>query len=141
MMTEANRLAALLHEAIRESRPALRGGFWPSDEWEAEVAARLIASGVRVETPHDTSTIARFWSKVDVPDHVQCWEWKGARLPDGYGQFWLDGRIVRAHRFSYEAHYGPIPDGLHVMHACDNPSCVRPDHLRTGTVADNNADM
>lgn len=64
-----------------------------------------------------------------------CWAWRGA-LSKGYAQ--LAGR--KAHRVSWEIHRGPIPDGIIVMHACDNPPCTNPEHLRLGTQADNMAD-
>lgn len=51
------------------------------------------------------------------------------------------GRILAAHRASWELAYGPIPAGASVLHTCDTPLCVRPDHLRLGTLADNNRDM
>lgn len=69
-----------------------------------------------------------------------CWEWTGTRVEFGYGQIIRDGRRLRAHRVAYEIAYGPIPDGLVVRHKCDNPPCVRPDHLELGTRADNNQD-
>jgi hypothetical protein len=69
-----------------------------------------------------------------------CHEWQGYRMPKGYGQISIDGRLVLTHRIAYEAERGPIPDGLLVRHTCDNPPCCNPAHLVVGTVADNSAD-
>jgi len=66
-----------------------------------------------------------------------CWEWTAHRNMNGYGTFRLEGRTCLAHRAAWELAYGPIPDGIRVLHHCDNPSCVRPDHLFLGTQDDN----
>lgn len=70
-----------------------------------------------------------------------CWPWKGTKNGYGYGIFLMPGEVpVRAHRYSYEYFIGPIPEGMIVLHSCDNPPCVNPAHLRVGTKGENNKD-
>lgn len=69
-----------------------------------------------------------------------CWIWAGSSGRNGYGQFKAFGRMVAAHRFAYELYKGPIPDGMQILHSCDNKVCVNPDHLRIGTHAENMAE-
>lgn len=73
---------------------------------------------------------------------VDCEEWTGAFAGSGYGTRWVAGRgHVSAHRYAWELAHGPIPDGLFVLHHCDNKRCVRVEHLFLGTPADNMHDM
>jgi hypothetical protein len=70
-----------------------------------------------------------------------CWGWTGARISTGYGAIRVAGAAVLAHRAAYAVAYGPIPDGAHVLHRCDNPPCTNPGHLFLGTHAENMRDM
>jgi HNH endonuclease len=93
-------------------------------------------------------TIVRYFTKVDQsagPDG--CWPWTGAPDQDGYGIFWDGtyrengaGHYVRVTRWTFEQFVGPIPDRQQVLHHCDNPPCVNPVHLFTGTVKTNHED-
>jgi hypothetical protein len=69
-----------------------------------------------------------------------CLEYIGSRSTKGYGRIRIEGRYLAAHRVAYEAMVGPIPDGLWVLHRCDNPPCCNPKHLWIGTAEDNNRD-
>lgn len=66
-----------------------------------------------------------------------CWTWTGTVTPGGYGLFGASGKNKYAHRFAYEHHVGPIPEGLEIDHLCGNPSCVNPDHLEPVTPREN----
>lgn len=84
----------------------------------------------------------RFWAKVAKPEHPDaCWPWIGNMGTDGYGKFWIDGTSKHASRVAWELANGPVADGMHVCHRCDNPRCVRPSHLWLGTASDNSRDM
>lgn len=80
----------------------------------------------------------RFMSFIKERKVDKCWEWSGSKNSKGYGRFHDHrGKWTGAHRVSYEIHKGMIPKGMHVLHHCDNPSCVNPDHLFIGNNQDN----
>jgi hypothetical protein len=82
------------------------------------------------------STVIMFWKDVEKTD--TCWNWHGDKIPAGYGQIGTrEHKKVLVHRFSYELHKGPIPEGLQIDHLCRNTSCVNPDHLEAVTREEN----
>ena len=70
-----------------------------------------------------------------------CWEWTACKDINGYGKYRIDNKLKYAHRVSYNLYKGKIKKGHCIMHKCDNPSCVNPDHLLVGTQKDNILDM
>lgn len=108
-----------------------------------------IRRGKIVVHVHGTVTpdpVLRFWAQLtkNGPVHVKlgrCWSWLGCRIPKGYGYLGVNGKSIYAHRFSYQIHHPKISIGtLHVLHKCDNPNCVNPNHLYLGTNGDNRKD-
>lgn len=82
--------------------------------------------------------VERFWPKVRKTE--TCWLWTRQKNNRGYGCFSVHHRLFYAHRFSWTLAHGPIPQGLSVLHRCDTPACVNPEHLFLGTQKDNMQD-
>lgn len=83
--------------------------------------------------------IARFIVNIDVKPG-ECWNWTDGLFSNGYGQFRMGKKKVRAHRAMYDLMHGSIPEGKCVLHCCDNPKCCNPAHLLLGSDKDNAVD-
>jgi hypothetical protein len=80
--------------------------------------------------------VENFWKKVNKTE--SCWIWTGAKNKKGYGSFGVQAnKTMSAHRFAWRWAYGEVPDNMQILHRCDNPSCVNPNHLFLGTNLDN----
>ena len=102
---------------------------------------RLYGSPMRTKMVqyHGLSVEDRLYKRVRKTEG--CWLWQGSLNPKGYGMMSIDSRPRLVHRISWQVAHGPIPGGAFVLHKCDNPICVRPDHLFLGTQQDNMSDM
>ena len=106
------------------------------------VVRRSLSCGCIKKAMTLDQAVGRFWEKVEKSD-AGCWRWTAGKLASGgYGSFrcgFFPGE-TRAHRISWILANGPIPKKMHILHRCDNPECVRPDHLFIGTNYDNIVD-
>jgi HNH endonuclease len=102
---------------------------------------RVLPAVLPAETQRRELIRQRFATRIRVDDPAGCWIWSGTRqTADGYGGIRIAGTVWLAHRLSWTLSRGPIPEGLSVLHRCDTPPCIRPEHLFLGTQADNMLD-
>ena len=141
--------------ADRYLQPANLGCVEPGCERQAKARGRCalharrarraqdLAAGLAQRVPSWATPAERLkyagWDTVErVPGLGPCWEWRGSRDRRGYGRVSMPGRVMRAaHRVAYAEWVGPIPAGMMLCHACDNPPCINPAHLSPGTQHDN----
>jgi hypothetical protein len=109
---------------------------YPANFKRQKFCGNVCAQAAKKHSPERVR--ASFWSMVDKTG--DCWLWTGYRQPDGYGQFRANSKFYNSHKFAYELAYGPVPDGLEVMHTCDQPHCCNVAHMRLGTHLENMQD-
>ena len=88
-----------------------------------------------------TNTPEKFWRRIEITGPDDCWGWQGTTNAYGHGRLTYENTWWVASRLAWALTNGPIPDGLCVLHRCDNPPCCNPAHLFLGTRADNTTDM
>ncbi len=109
-----------------------KAGFHHSEETRKKLSIASTGKRVTEETKRKLSDLnrvrykdvnERFWSKVDIKGEDECWEWKACCFPEGYGKFQFRKNAVVSHRVAWILSYGEIPEGMNVLHTCDNRKC------------------
>jgi len=139
----SRRCSRVAHAAITITKPCEHCGTTFTQKHEPSRADRRFCSPACRNTHRRRPLIDRFHQHVKPSNPSDCWPWRGHLNNKGYGQIYSleAGREVLAHRAAWELEHGSIPDGLRVLHRCDNPPCCNPSHLFLGTQRDNIHDM
>src|SRR5262249_44964860 len=120
----------------------LNGGSWVSGRLCGILYIELLVYyGGFDMAPRRTSLVDRFWKNVRVGGADDCWPWRGAKNPGGYGHIIADGQFIDAHRAAYLLTKGPLLPGQVVRHTCDRRDCCNPRHLESGWPINNSQDM
>lgn len=136
-----------MHRDLTIQRDAEVARRYLAGEEQSTIARSFRMSPSNVRRILDRDGIAlwtseqRFWFKVDKSAGPEaCWPWVAGKLPNGYGSVRVDGAHWLAHRRAWTLTHGPIPDGLNVLHECDNPPCCNDRHHFLGDYKDNSQD-
>jgi hypothetical protein len=105
--------------------------------WTKDMRSKI--ASFWIETKQEL--MIRFFKFVSMEPNTGCWLWVGVTDRIGYGRFSIKQQSLVAHRISWKLFKGPLPEGLFILHHCDTPSCVNPNHLYAGTYKDNMQDM
>lgn len=125
-------------EVNKKAQSATPGGAKKSRKHQA-LETKLKAQAWKLG--HERKPAKRFLDKVKLDAASGCLLWTAAADSWGYGAFWQDGKVLRAHRASYDLFCSAIPEGLLLRHTCDTRLCVHPDHLLPGTIQENAQDF
>ncbi len=109
---------------------------------EEKIRRHLLNNGATLRVkPHEENSHSVFLSRIKISETTNCWEWQSFLSNKGYGIFNIKGKQWAAHRYSFRHYKNPSLDKELVLHKCDNPKCVNPDHLFSGNHLDNSRDM